>query len=163
MKTEETTRPVTSEGVNLNNFVLLLRSFSRWQREDCLSFRISVIPSVCRDNCIQYSLLTPTELSGAVCKMFWPTIKKAPIGIESTTSIFDGRDPCFYLVIFRSLLLGQLYPSLYDLLQWSVAVELFFLFCLRYLWHSWHRFCEARQVIPTQFNLQSASEYVLKL
>ena len=63
--------------------------------------------------------------------MFWPTMKKAPIGIESTTSIFDSRDPFFFfLVVFRSLLLGQLYPSLYDLLQWSVAVELFFLFCL---------------------------------
>ena len=61
--------------------------------------------------------------------MFWPTMKKAPIGIESTTSIFDSRDAFFFsLVVFRSLLLGQLYPSLYDPLQWSVAVELF-LFC----------------------------------
>ena len=54
-------------------------------------------------------------------------IIKAPIGIEPTTSILDGRYPCFYSVVFRILLRGQHYPSLYDLLQWSVAVKLFFL------------------------------------
>ena len=48
---------------------------------DCLSFRISVylfIPSVRKDDCIQYSLPTPTNLLGAICKMFLLTIKKAP-------------------------------------------------------------------------------------
>ena len=40
---------------------------------DCLSFRIFVylfIPSVRKDYCIQYSLLTPTDLLGTFCKMF---------------------------------------------------------------------------------------------
>ena len=67
-------------------------------------------------------------LIGCSLQMFSLKIKKAPIEIEPTTSILDGRCPCFYLVVFRVLLRGQLYLSLYDLLQRSVAVELFF-FC----------------------------------
>ena len=63
-------------------------------------------------------LLTPTDLLGAVCEMFFSQkMKKALIGIEPTTSILDGRCPSFYLVIFCGLLRSQLYPSLYDLLQ----------------------------------------------
>ena len=82
--------------------------------------------------------------------------KKAPIGIEPTTSILGGRYPYFYLVVFRGLMRGQLYPSLFDLL-------IFFCFDRGSLWHSWHRFCKSRQVIPTQFNLQPVGEYALKL
>ena len=85
--------------------------------------------------------------------------KKAPIGIEPTTSILGGRYPYFSWPYARSALSFSLWPT-----AMTVAVELFF-FCFDRgsLWHSWHRFCKSRQVIPTQFNLQPVGEYALKL
>ena len=89
--------------------------------------------------------------------------KKAPIGIEPTTSILGGRYPYFYLVVFvascgvSSILLSLTYCN-----DRRCGV-IFFCFDRGSLWHSWHRFCKSRQVIPTQFNLQPVGEYALKL
>ena len=39
---------------------------------------------------------------------------------------------------------------------------IFFCFDRGSLWHSWHRFCKSRQVIPTQFNLQPVGRHLHK-
>ena len=89
-----------------------------------------IFPSARKDDCSSCFTNSHWLIGCSLLNVFFrKKMKKAPIGIEPTTSILDGRCPSFYLVIFCGLLRSQLYPSLYDLLQWSVAVELFF-FCV---------------------------------